>query len=167
MSQERLGQHGDDFMEIKGKIEHLEQAKTKTDKTYIKLKVQGKSFNVFYTKDNNSLRDLEHGKYQIGSPVKITYEQNGQYPEFKNIEPTTLEQVQETKETKEAPDWNAKDRRIVRMASINAANELLRTNQIALPDEAKMISEVTLFKLAEMIENWVYRETPKTLGDIE
>lgn len=169
-------------MEIIGRINKIENAMTKANKSYAKLDVAGTHFNIFYTKDNTHLRDIENGKYKIGDVVKVTYEMNGKYTDFKNIEVSTLPLINSQTPTpqtpSQAPDWAAKDRRIVRQSSherageaINIAISIININ-LARMDENQMISEVTVFGLArkvaetmidlsKLFEENAYRESDK------
>jgi hypothetical protein len=163
-------------MENKGILESIAKKPTKTGKEFYEFKVAGLTFRSF--DDAEAFKQIEAKEFKLGETVGYDYtETPGTYTDksgatksttYRNIvkfvkapQPTLADIAAGPKPTTNAPVdasiWEAKDRRIVRMASINAANELLRTNQIAMPEEARMISEISLFKLAKMIEDWVYR----------
>lgn len=63
--------------------------------------------------------------------------------------------------------WAAKDRRIVRMASINAAIELIKNNFTALPKEVQQagVAPTVVMAIAKQFEEWVYRTDPEVDKD--
>ena len=161
-------------MENKGLIEELATKQNKNGESFFKLKIAGHNYSVF---DQTTAYDqLKANEFKLGETVGFDYTETpgsfaGKPITYKNIvsfvkvaqpvagltQSGTITQSNTGTQPVDASVWEKKDQRIVRMASINAANELLRTNQLAMPDEAKMITEVSLFKLAGMIEAWVYR----------
>lgn len=162
-------------MENKGQIEEISKKTSKNGGEFYKLKIAGHNYSVF---DKTPAYDsLEAKEYKLNETVGFDYTEtpgnfNGKPVTYKNIvailkvaQPTTAPSAAPT-ETK-APDWDAKDRRIVRMASLNTAVKLVKTNFMALPDEVQKggVSPALVMGIAKQFEEWVYRQEPK--GDEE
>jgi len=63
---------------------------------------------------------------------------------------------QTPKKEKKEVDWDAKERRMVRMNSLSHATEIVKTSVKDDVGEDSMAQLVT--KVAEQLENWVYRK---------
>lgn len=160
-------------MELKGTIEEM-STKAGKNGNYYKLKIKGQTFNVFSPTEAHE--QIEMKEIKLGDTVIVDYtaspgEYQGQPVTYKNANKftKTAAEVQTHTEApaKTGPDWDMKDRRITRLAAINSSIEFFKMNQTALPDQAKAISEQSVFKMAEMIENWAYRPVAKKLDEIQ
>ena len=161
-------------MENKGNIESISVNTGKNGKTFYKLKINGHNFSIFA--DTEAYNQLATNQFKTGETVGYDYTEtpgsfNGKAITYKNIVKfTKTEQAQhvnlpnQSQPTQAKPDnsdvWERKDRRIVRMASINAAVELMKINFPALSEEVQAggVSPTLILGLAKQFEEWVYRE---------
>ena len=128
-------------MKAKGKINNLEKKETKTGKTFWLMEIGGKKFSSF-----------EEPKAREGEVIHFEYVEKNGYLNIKRIyheQPDYSEPAPKT-DTKPAPDWDAKERRMVRMSVLRGL-----CSAMAGKEEGLNISD--LLKAAEKMEEWVYR----------
>ena len=151
------------------KIEEVSKI-SKNGKEFYKLKIDGKTFTAFDSSEG--FKQLENGDVSSGDSCKVEFtEKEGEYAgkpvTYRNIvkfdaveagEPIKSSSSQASS-VGSKPDWDAKDRRIVRMASISRAIEFYAMNRENIANE--VISDESVLGMAKKFEEWVYRSEEK------
>ena len=138
---------------IKGEVLKKSPWTSKTGNDFLFFKIKGQA-NDF------SLKEVEKGKeIEQGDFVMINYSEDEQgRPQIVTIEKTVVEETVSAdkpvgqKVTNGAPNWDAKDKRMVRMNTLNRAVDMY---------VAGKIEKEEVIGTAQKFEDWVYGKETK------
>lgn len=146
----------------------------KNGKDFYKLKIDGKSFTAFDSSEG--FVQLENGDVKAGCNAKVEFsEKQGEY-KGKPVTYRNIVKFEDVKKGEEKPvnnvnnnkgvDWDAKDRRIVRMSCLTRAIEFFELNKERMKDDFPgVINEQAVINIARKFETeYVYG---KVKGDEE
>lgn len=147
-----------EVFEIIGKIEEVSEKPKTSGGVFKKVKIQGRTFNVF----DDKLFDFLHIDNIIAAKYNETKKGDFTYKNIFFITRATEEDIvkeankvpmqsTQTKVTKEV-DWDGKDRRIVKQNVLNRSVDMYIAGKINKED---------ILKTADTFLDWVYDKFPK------